>query len=391
MNGCSDKDNASSTGRDGGNPTGGAGGTADGSSGSGGSGGTSPGQSGSGGSGGGSGGAGGSDAQPPGTDAAAGRGGSDAASPDASGPKDGGGADGGKAGSGKSRVYIVKTTDRAAGIAQLLSLAGLGFAAGKDVVLKPNFNSSNPFPASTHDDTIRAVVTGLKGAGCGKIVLGESSGPSGTQAVIAAKGTLAFCQDLGIEFLDFDQMAATEWESFNFTGIGWSGGLAIPKIMRSGHAVVLMPCCKTHGFGGDFTMSLKLAVGLTPKTRRMTEMHVSPNIRSMIADINYGYKPDLIVMDAISCFITGGPDSGTVANPSLLLAGSDRIAVDAVGVAVLKSAGSTTAALTRKIFEQDQIARAVQIGLGAASPAQIELVGDDAAVISQLRGILDEG
>jgi hypothetical protein len=33
--------------------------------------------------------------------------------------------------------------------------------------------------------------------------------------------------------------------------------------------------------------------------------------------------------------------------------------------------------MNRKIFEQGQIARAVELGLGASSPAQIELVAAD--------------
>jgi uncharacterized protein (DUF362 family) len=94
-------------------------------------------------------------------------------------------------------------------------------------------------------------------------------------------------------------------------------------------------------------------------------------------------------MDAMSCFIDGGPDTGTVRNPNLLLAGTDRIAVDAVAVAVLLSEGNTT--LTGKIFEQDQIERAVELGLGASSPDEIKLVGNDDDVISELQDILDNG
>jgi uncharacterized protein (DUF362 family) len=96
-------------------------------------------------------------------------------------------------------------------------------------------------------------------------------------------------------------------------------------------------------------------------------------------------------MDAIDCFISGGPDSGTTAHPGLTLASTDRVAIDAVGVAVLKAAGAATTPLLGKIFEQEQIARAVEIGLGAGSPEEIELIGDDGDVISELRGILDVG
>jgi hypothetical protein len=55
-----------------------------------------------------------------------------------------------------------------------------------------------------------------------------------------------------------------------------------------------------------------------------------------------------------------------------------RVAIDAVGLAILKSLGSNTQIMHTKIFEQEQIARAVEIGLGATSPSEIEVVAANA-------------
>jgi uncharacterized protein (DUF362 family) len=329
----------------------------------------------------------------------AGRGGSK--SQPSAGGKDGKGGTGGSApkpdagpvDNGKSKIYIVKPADRISGISQVLTMAGgLGFAKGRDVVLKPNFNSSFALPATTHDDTIRTIVAELKNAKAGNIILGESSGSTTgtiapTETVIQAKGTLNLCSELGIDFVSYDD-PSVEYETFQFDGMTWSGGLAIPKLMRSDRVKILMPCCKTHTLGG-YTFSLKLAVGLVPRSRRglVSDMHT--NIQQKIADINMGYKPDLIVMDAMLCFTSGGPDTGTTAAPGLILAGTDRVAMDAVGVAILKSEG---ALIGGRIFETGQIARAIEIGLGGAtSPDDIELIGDDNATISELRSLLDNG
>ncbi len=62
-----------------------------------------------------------------------------------------------------------------------------------------------------------------------------------------------------------------------------------------------------------------------------------------------------------------------------MLASTDRIAIDAVGVAILRHFGTTAEVSKGKIFEQAQIARAVELGLGVTSPAQIEIVTNDAA------------
>ena len=58
----------------------------------------------------------------------------------------------------------------------------------------------------------------------------------------------------------------------------------------------------------------------------------------------------------------------------LFLAGTDRIAIDAVGLAILKDLGSTPDIMNKKIFDQEQIARAVELGLGASNPDNIEVV-----------------
>jgi uncharacterized protein (DUF362 family) len=298
--------------------------------------------------------------------------------------------------SGKARIYVIKASDRKAGIEQALSMfGGMSFARGRDVVLKPNFNSQYAFPATTHDDTIRTVVGALKAANAGKITLGESSGATTgsatpTATVLQMKNSASLCKDLGIELLSYDD-PGVEWESFTFDGITWSGGLAIPKLMRSDRVKILMPCCKTHTLG-DFTCSIKLAAGLPQRNRRglISDMHT--NLQEKVADINKGFTPDLIVMDATKCFIDGGPDSGTTADPGLIVVGNDRIALDAVGVAILKYAGSVSAPLSGKIFATRQLARAVKIGLSSTkSPDDIELVGNDDAVLSKLRSILDMG
>ena len=62
-------------------------------------------------------------------------------------------------------VFVLKTSDRATGVPALLNKFGLGIYSGKQVALKANFNSADPFPASTHIDTLRAIVETLKGTG----------------------------------------------------------------------------------------------------------------------------------------------------------------------------------------------------------------------------------
>jgi uncharacterized protein (DUF362 family) len=97
----------------------------------------------------------------------------------------------------------------------------------------------------------------------------------------------------------------------------------------------------------------------------------------MIAEINEPFKPNLVIMDGIEAFVDGGPATGKRAKGNVFWASNDRVAVDAVGVALLKHLGGNDQIMKRKIFEQEQIARAAELGLGATSPGEIELVAAD--------------
>lgn len=140
-------------------------------------------------------------------------------------------------------------------------------------------------------------------------------------------------------------------------------------------------------------MSLKLSVGVTPK-KLMRTLHRSPDMRKMIAEINVAYSPQLILMDGIEAFVDGGPSTGKKADADVFVGGTDRIAVDAVGVAILKELGSNEAIMATKIFEQEQIQRAVELGLGISSPRHVEFVTPDRAsqlYADKLKGILAQG
>jgi uncharacterized protein (DUF362 family) len=77
-----------------------------------------------------------------------------------------------------------------------------------------------------------------------------------------------------------------------------------------------------------------------------------------------------------------------------MLTGIDRIALDAVGVAILRYLGTTRAVSKGTIFEQAQIARAVELGLGVSGPEQIELITGDAesaAYAQEIQQVLRQG
>ena len=293
----------------------------------------------------------------------------------------------------KSRVAVVRTTDRARGVTELLKLLGPKGMAGKKVVLKPNFNTADEAPGSTHNDTLTQLVKELQARNARSITLGESSGPPQTRGVMEKKGIFDLARDLRFDVVNFEDVPEADWVLVESAGNHWPNGFHLPRLVTQSEYTVSTCCLKTHGFGGVISMSLKLAVGLTPKPIRRG-MHSSPDMRRMIAELNSAYKPSLIVMDGVAAFTDGGPSRGELKAGNVMIAGDDRVAVDAVGVAMLKSLGANEAIMSRPIFQQEQIARAVELELGVSGPDQIELVSGDAesrTLADSLKAILAKG
>ncbi len=113
----------------------------------------------------------------------------------------------------------------------------------------------------------------------------------------------------------------------------------------------------------------------------------------MIAEINTAYTPALILLDGVEAFMAGGPMTGRLASPEVVLAGTDCIAIDAVGVAILRYFNTIFQVGSGLVFQQDQIARAVELGLGVDSPYKIKFVtgdADSAAYAEEIRDVLLE-
>lgn len=277
----------------------------------------------------------------------------------------------------KSRVSVVKTDERDMGIAEAIRLLGSNPIDRKDVLLKPNFNTADPFPASTHNDTLRHLIGHLKAMGATGITIGERSGPVDTATVIKDKGIPQLCSEEGAGLINYENLPDDQWVRMDAQGSHWRNGFLIAKPVVESGCIVCTCCLKTHGFGGGITASLKLSIGMVHK-RNMTELHSSMlSMKKMIAEVNTAYTPALVLMDAIEVFTDRGPMSGTRKHAGLMLASTDRVAIDAAGLAVLKLVGSNSHVMKTRIWQHEQIARAAELGLGARGPHEIEIVPAD--------------
>lgn len=308
---------------------------------------------------------------------------------------------------GKTVVALVKAADRTEGIRKAVGILGALDFQGKHVYLKCNYNSADPFPATTHPDALRAAAGLLRSMGAAQLTVVERSGMGLTRSVVERLGALEEMRKSGMAFLPLEELPQSEWTKVDLPGSHWKDGVEAPRFLTgpsapSNTSTIVQLCnLKTHRFGGEFSASLKNSIGLIakrsagdPRRNYMAELHSSPNQPLMIAEVNQIYRPELAVMDAMQVFIKGGPDAGEIAAPGVIVASRDRVALDAVGLAILRLFGAGEPISRMRIFEQPQLKRAVVLGLGVGSGKEIELIaegGEESRILaSRIRNLLVE-
>lgn len=279
-----------------------------------------------------------------------------------------------------AKVFISKTFNREEGIRDILDQFDLNSFSGTNVALKANYNSSDPFPASTHPETLRYLVGILKEVGVSGITLAERSGMGQTRRVLEILGIFKLADELDFQVMVLDELKKEGWFKVNGKGTHWFRGFYLPRLFLDADRVVQTCCLKTHRFGGHFTLSLKNSVGLVAKRLPggiydyMAELHLSPSQRLMIAEINRYYPTDLVLMDATKAFLDGGPDKGMLAKPGVFMASEDRVAIDAAGVALLRYLKTTPEVSKGRIFDLDQIQRAAELKVGVSSADEVKII-----------------
>jgi len=241
-------------------------------------------------------------------------------------------------------------------------------SSGDRVFVKPNFNSDDPFPASSDPEFVKTVVGLLYEAGASEVIIVESSGMSWlpTKSVLEKTGMLRAAKECGAEVRILDR---GEWVETAIEGKRWKNVSIAKEVLDEDAKFVWLPCMKTHRHA-SFSLSLKLAVGLL-NFRWRGELH-SGHTEEKIAELNLAVHPDLIVMDGRKCFVSGGPDVGRMEKPNVILASGDRIATDVEAIKIVQTFPG--ASLQADPWSYIQIRRAVELGLGVRSDKDYSVV-----------------
>jgi uncharacterized protein (DUF362 family) len=290
----------------------------------------------------------------------------------------------------ESRVAVVRAGDfpsHREALERVIALAGgLAFIQpGETVLLKPAVNSTSPYPATTDPETVWIVAELVKEVGGKPFVADRTMFLRSTERAFRETAITDAAEQAGIPCRCLeDDGAIPIWHPLAEHWRGNAIRIYTPAVAAD-HIINL--CTPRTHFAGDFTMSMKNNVGVVNTMSRLP-MHIPWGLKDRLAEINLVTRPSLIVLDGREGFTDGGPDAGDLARPGVIAAGSDPVAIDAVGLAYLRLEGANEAIGEGSIWTIPMMKRAVEIGVGVGSGPAIALVGADPAAEASLRAQL---
>ena len=287
------------------------------------------------------------------------------------------------------QVGVVRKKDVIQSVKTSVDLAGgMKIKKNSSVLIRPNANTADYPPGSTNPEVLKGAIRAVKEHNPAKIVVAEKSMTTlDTIKVMKHLGLYQAAESEGVdEILSFDDV---EWKKVRHPDAkSWPHGFSVPAILDKIDYMVALPIIKTH-WTALFTMGLKSQISITSDFDRRQLPHGQNNdelFGNMIAESNLVYKPDFYISDATKCFVTDGPNIGTVREPGLVIATSDVIANDVVGLALLKTLGTIHKIQNISVWEQPQIKRAVELGLGVKSKNDMQIKSDGVKEIENITG-----
>ena len=246
------------------------------------------------------------------------------------------------------------------------AIGGMGSFVRKGHVVNilPNAQGTHP-GTSTDPALVRTVVDLCKKAGASEVRwLTWISGKYWDRSAI---GTLS--GDSGAEMVKVDAEDPAQWRTLSIPAGVALTEVRVFKALWECDVFISMPIFKDH-IGSRFTGSLKNYMGASHPTDNRAfhptfEGEDLIHMEQCIADLNTVVRrPDLIVADGMTILASKGPfGPGDIASPQQVVAGTDRVALDAYGATLLGLKGT----------EVNMIRKSADHGLGEIDLGAVEI------------------
>jgi len=261
-----------------------------------------------------------------------------------------------------SRVAILKGTNPVETTVKALETIGSDVDSvlprKKPILIKPNYiNSKHPSTGITTDSrVIEGVVKFLRERNVEDIIIGEGSGFADTFEAFKVAGVDKVAERWNVKLVDLNRD--------EFVEVTVPNPLSLKNVRVAKTAlesiIISVPKLKLHR-QATVTLSLKNMMGALASKGTMHMGSLSKNI----VDLASILKPSIAVIDGIIAS-EGHETSGNTIEMNLVIAGTDPVAVDAVGAAVMGIEPT----------EVKHLLLAEKKGLGTSNLKQITILGE---------------
>ena len=227
-------------------------------------------------------------------------------------------------------------------------------------LLKPNYIVDKPPKGglTTRPESLDGIITYLfrkVGKTPNQVIIGEGGGPSCTESAFTTCGARDLAKEHGVRLVNLNE---DEKEHVTLNGSLSLREVDVARTARSVECLISVPTLKTHHMAVT-TLAMKNCMGcILPKGIMHSSLH------KKIADLAGLINPKLSVIDGI-VGAEGNEVSGDPVPMGLIIAGTDYVAVDTVGSAVM---GYSTK-------ECEYLQYGAEKGLGTCDLSQIDVVG----------------
>jgi uncharacterized protein (DUF362 family) len=241
---------------------------------------------------------------------------------------------------------------------------------GKSILLKPNILDGSPPPTTTNPKVIRAVAKILYESGARRVLVGDMSAliklPTRKNMDITFIKLMA--EEVEAELVPFEERG---WVSIDLPQGKFLKKVYVSEVLFQVDRIINLPVIKTHR-SATYSIALKNFVGATHFKQRPYFVDRA-HWEEVIAELNLAYTPDLHIVDGTRLMVEGGPWKGIGRDANLIIATGDRIAADIVGLGVLKHYSELPQIKEVDVWEQRQVKRAMELGLGITKESEIGL------------------
>jgi uncharacterized protein (DUF362 family) len=251
-----------------------------------------------------------------------------------------------------SDIYFAETSNREVFVNKIMKIFGAQLDQAKRIFIKPNIVSSEPYPTTTHPQTLDSLLDHISDR---KIVVGDGHAvDTGYAKSIMANSPLAqICSRHNVEFVDLYNKKMKKWTSpRDYT-------IKISSLPLEFDFIISLPVLKVHKQCG-ISGALKNQFGYLSKLDRILMHAKIKNLHKGIAEVNVACPTNLFIVDAVETLTKAQEcrHGGCPAKLGTMIAGVDPVNLDSFGQKLLQKVDSN--------LEQDikHLKYAQQYGIG---------------------------